>query len=271
MNVSETFLGFVRRLIGAFFVLLLIAALGHAQNAGNVGIYTREVTVFTNQSATAHSAIFPDFGFAANYLTYCTTGFNGSIDLEWSPNPGVVAYIPLAIASFTINADTNCRTLQAGGYFPNLRSTATVTIGSISAYYTASSAPISFVAAGLGSNGPASPIVCDHNIASTLASGGTANFLSPILPGDSLVICGFTLSFASAPSTGNVQIGWAASSCASPTINWEVLTTASSPQVIPTQISVRSPSSNVVPLACLVNNSGANIILSASYASVHGL
>ena len=65
---AELFLSFVRRVIFSFFLIVLAAFACHAQNAGNVGIYTRQITVFTNQATTASAGIFPDFGFAANFL-----------------------------------------------------------------------------------------------------------------------------------------------------------------------------------------------------------
>src|ERR1700683_1842722 len=89
-----------------------------AQNAGNVGIYTRSVSVFTGQATSGSSFIFPDFGFAANFLDFCNTGFSGNIDVEYHPtNLATGVYVALATASFPA-PDSKCHTLQIGGYRP---------------------------------------------------------------------------------------------------------------------------------------------------------
>ena len=281
MNVSETFLGFVRRLIGAFFVLLVIAALGHAQSSGTVGIYTREITVFSNQSTTTHSAIFPDFGFGANNLYYCTTNFVGTIDLEWSPpivgsvTLGPFFGLPQALASYPLAApDSACHVIQVGAYFPNMRSSVTVTAGSLTAWFTANAGPVSYVPAALGSNGSTSPILCDQNPSvDGSTSGSTIALFGPIITGDTVVICGLNVSFQSAPSTGNVQLVWSASSsCSAPSgPTWEIFTSSTTPLIVSVPFSARSTLPRTYPYACFVNNSGVSILASFTAASVHGL
>jgi hypothetical protein len=278
-NSSELFLVFVRRAIFAFFVILLAVTAGHAQESGHVGITTREIPVFTNQGTSKASAIFIDQGYAANYLTYCDTNFVGSIDLEWSPpitgSPSLGPFIALAQASYGAgNADSSCHTLQVGGYFPNLRSTLTITGGSVSAWYTASAAPIALFAAGVGSNGPASPVVCDQSTFVTAAAGVNVEIVGPTNFGDTVIICGFSISFDGATSAGMVEIGWAASAgacAASPVPNWWNNTTSSTPQTLVFPMTVRSFSTSADPLACFVNSSGAIATVQVSYASVHGL
>jgi hypothetical protein len=277
MQTSEIFLTFVRRLIFSFFLILMIAAAtqAHGQTSGTVGLYTRQITVFTAQATSTHSAIFPDFGYAANYLTYCTSGFGGTIDLEWSPNPLTTAYITLAQASYgLIGNDTNCHTLQAGGYYPNMRSTVTRTAGSVSAWYTASAGPVSYVAAGIGSNGPSSPITCDQSTTFFgILSGGTGGgpAIEPLQTGDTVVICGFQWSFNGATSAGFLEIEWApAGTCTGATVNWQAYTTANTPQIFTVPLQQRSTVlANQSP--CFVNGSGATASVSVSWASVHGL
>jgi len=275
MQTSELFLKFVRRIILAFFILLSWVVVSRAQNAGNVGIYTREINVFTSQNTTKSSTIFPDFGFAANYLTYCNTAFTGTIDMEWSPNPATTPYIVLVQASYAAPApDSNCHTLQTGGYFPNLRSTVSVLAGSLSAWYTASAAPIPLVSSGIGSNGPSSPINCDHNAVSTVSSAATINLgsITPINTGDTIVLCAFTISFVAAPSTGGVLITWAtATNCSTTTSSsWAADTTSNTPQLFTVLIQQRT-SSPSFPIPCFSNTAGVTAVVSASYASVHGL
>lgn len=277
MNSAELFLYFVRRLIFAFFVVVLVST-ARAQNAGNVGIYTREIAVFNAQSTSKSSGIFPDFGFGANYLTYCDTNFIGVIDLEWSPpitgSPTLGPFISLAQASYTSgNADSACHTLQVGGYYPNLRSTLTITGGSVSAWYTASSAPISYVPSGLGTNGPTPPIVCDVDNQISIPTGTTVLIAGPLNSGDRVILCGFTVSFNGATSTGNVEIAWSATNaCGTLTSpSWAMFTTSATPQTLSSDVQQRTNFPVGDPYACVTNSSGATVFLSASYASVHGL
>ena len=244
----------------------------HAQNAGNVGIYTREVPVFTAQSTATSSAILPDFGFGANYLTYCNTGFTGTIDLEWSPT-GSAPFIALAQASYVTATDSNCHVLQVGGYFPNLRSTVNPTAGTISAWYSASSAPIAYAPSGIGSNGPTAPPVCDLDaVAVGIATGTTGpSNASPRSPGDLVLVCGFTISFNGTPSTGSISLVWSASgACTSAPVTWEAYTAASTPQLFNVLLPQRGPNSTL-QYPCVLNSSGVSVDISVSYASVHSL
>jgi hypothetical protein len=288
MKISEIFAGLLRGALVAFIGLIICITVlisndsrVHAQNAGTVGIYTKQISVFTAQTVKVSSPIFPDFGFAANFLTYCTTGFTGTIDLEWNPT-GAIPYTAVVLVQATYptaTPDTACHTMQVGGYFPNMRSTVIPTVdgssGSVSAWYTASAGPIPLFSAGIGSNGPSSPILCDRNTTSSQTSGGTSTigFIAPIASGDAVVICGFTVSFNGATSAGTVSIEWASSTTActslagSPT--WQIQTTSSTPQLLTTSLLQRTNSANAYP--CLQNSSGATALIAVSYASVHGL
>jgi hypothetical protein len=272
MHTHELFFTFVRRLIFAFLLIVLGASVSHAQNAGNVGIYTKEVAVFTAQATTSSSAVFPDFGFGANFLSYCNTSFTGTIDLEWKP-PGTASFIVLSQASYN-TADSACHVLQLGGYFPNLRSTLTHNTGSVSAWYTASAAPLSYAPPSLGSNGTTSPITCDQNAIVNVATATNAQLISPINTGDTLVICGLTVSFNGSTSAGQLDIAWSATSggCGSAgNTNWSVQTAASTPQLFTSLLPIRSPYAPGYPYACIENSTGAQATVSVSYASVHGL
>lgn len=276
----------LQKLVGATLASVLVIAAGlfialcinppqnvGAQNSGAVELYTREITVFTGQNTTAASAIFPDYGFAANFLTYCNSTFSGTIDLEWSPTGVAGPFIVLAQASYSgTQPDSSCHVLQVGGYFPNMRSSVTRTAGSVSAWYTASAAPIPQVSSGLGSNGPSSPINCDQNATVTgVATAGTAAFggVGPLRTGDTVVICGFTWSFQGATSAGTVLLVWSpTNACATPATSWVSYTTASTPQVLPIALQQRSgvPSQQT---PCVTNNSGATAAVSILWASVH--
>jgi hypothetical protein len=279
MPTSEIFLSFVRRLIFCFFLIVLGATASHAQNAGNVGIYTREVPVFTAQSTTAHSAILPDFGFAAHNLTYCNSLFQGSIDFEYSPT-GPSPFVPVILAraaypSGITATDSACHVLQLGGYYPNLRITVTPTAGSVTATYSGSAAPIPIVSTGLGTFGPSPPIVCDQNAIQSVTSGSTASIgnVGPYYSGDAIVICSFSISFFGATTAGQVALDWSISVACSTLSGqtWAAFTTANTPQFFSVPIPQRSfiPATRSFPR--LTNSSGSVAIVSISYASVHTL
>jgi hypothetical protein len=283
MEVSEQFAKVIRRALCALGIIALIAALQsdflrprvHAQNAGNVGIYTREIPVFAAQATSTSSAIFPDFGFASNYLSYCNSTFIGSIDLEWEP-PGTSTFIVLQIANFT-GADSNCHRLEVGGYFPNLRSTVAVTSGTITAYYTASASPIPYFAASIGSNGPTSPIVCDVNGNQPVVTNGTSLPLTTTPPtGYIWILCTYSIGWAGTPGTGTIGVGWAATGACTgltSTTDWSLPTTASTPQILnfPT-VNLRSSSpftgTNLNQTPCITNNSGTTLSINFTAARV---
>ena len=257
-----------------------------AQIAGTVGIQTTLIPVFTAQTSSASSGgywqcsspnstgacpVFQDFGFGANYLTFCTSSFIGSIDLEWSPSSALTSFKPLTTWTSPSSGDTACHTLQVGGYFPNLRSSVAMTSGSISAWYTASAAPIPLVTPGLGSNGPTSPVVCDQAAIANITTGSTNSVLNPTNTGDTVVICGFSVSFNGATSAGSLVFEFATSGlgCTSPSDVWAAYTTASTPQIFVVPNSIRSSAPAIRPYFCIVNSSGATANISLSWASVH--
>jgi hypothetical protein len=273
------------RVIGFAIALLLVAVAvlsllpsGHvrAQTSGTMGVYTRTVQVFNGQNSSATSLVLPDFGFAASQLYYCTTNFIGSIAFEWSPSGpgGTLRALPQASASYSVNAiDTACHTLQLGGYWPNLYAVATVSGGSISAWYTASAAPIPPYSAAVGSNGPISPIQCDQNIVVAAANAATVELFGPINSGDTVFICSVLVSFTSAPTSGNIKVGWETSAncngTLTPTAYLYTPSGVANPLAIP--FLERSSYSATYPYACFTNNSGVTVEVTLSAASVNGI
>jgi hypothetical protein len=276
MNSSELFLSFVRRVIGAFLLVLVVAMAGHAQGDQTVRMSSKEVAVFTNQTTNASSAVFPDNAYGCSFLPYQTSAFVGTIDVEWAPPVPVgttPTYIQLAEASYSSADTSSTHVLQVGGYFPNMRSTVTVSAGSLNAEYTASSSPCPLYGAGLASNGPAPPITCDKNLTFTAANGSTQTLILPLQTGDTVILCGATVSFAAATTTGNVQIFYSAlTGCGSVgTVSWYGSTTSATPQIFNIPFQIRSALPSAYPYSCWVNNSGSTATISISYASVHGL
>jgi hypothetical protein len=292
MDVSKEFVTIVRRCAIAFALVLVCFAVGDlvsphrsalGQGSGTVGIQTTNIPVFSAQASTLSSGgiwqcnnanssgicpVLRDFGFAANFLTFCDSSFVGSIDLEWSPTNSLTTFYPLSTATYK-TADSLCHTLQVGGYFPNLRATVTVTSGSLSAWYTASSAPIPLYAAGIGTNGQTSPVICDNSSVLGVSTGTTGFAFANLNTGDTVVVCNFSVSFGAATSTGTLSLGWANSTaCTSAVASWVMETTSSTPQTLPIPVSQRSP----VPASqylCITNSSGASAEVSFSWASVH--
>lgn len=292
---GEIFSSFVRRLTVAFLLLLLVALAGqaHAQNAGVVGIATKEITVFTAQTSSASSGgtwqcngsttpiacpVLPDAGFGANYLSFSTTAFTGTIDLEWNPTygPNSTTGPWFVLSKATYSNDTTAtgaqHLLQLGGYFPNLRVTLTMSAGTISAWYTANAAPIQYTPPAIGSNGPTSPIQCDQFVTATaITSGSGVSLASSATRG--FAICGFTISFLAATTTATtgVEVGFGPSS-ACPSSGglypWFIATTSSTPQVLTvggglgTMFQVAVPNSGI----CVSNNSGSTLEISLWYA-----
>ena len=270
----------VRRAVLCFLIVLGVALVQtdfrvHAQNAGNVGIYTKEIAVFSAQTSTKSSPIFPDFGFGCNDLVYQTAGFSGTITLEWNP-PGTSNYYVLTQANYAIsNPDTASHVLALNGYYPNLRSTVMPAAGSVSAWYTAQAGPCSFASPALGSNGASSPISCDLTAFQAVAPGAQVQMAAPVLTGDTLVICGFSWSFNGPTSLGNITLWWAnpspGCSGSASTVAWIGYATASTPQTFAIPFGARTPSPASLPLLCAANGAGTSALLVISYASVHNL
>src|SRR4029077_3279667 len=150
----------VRRIL---YVLALLAGCAQAQFLGYVSNQSTAQVVFTNQAANAASAILTNIGQSAHFLSYCNTGFGGTISLEASPDGTFTSPIVLASATYGQNSvfDSSCHVLQAGGYFQTVRARITNrTAGSVNAWYTAIGSPVSVTPAAFGSNGPTSPIAC---------------------------------------------------------------------------------------------------------------
>jgi hypothetical protein len=207
---------------------------------------------------------------------YCTSAWIGSIDVETVQNGQTVV---LSAASYQVgSADTGCHVLQAGGYFPNQRATIAPSgsnTGTISVWYSASAAPISFAAAGVDSSGPTSPVVCDQATFAAIGTG-TSGAIVPgvgtfLLPGTRPVICGFTISFSGATGTGFVDIAWfTTSACSSSSVTtWALTTLASTPQALVVPLRQQPPAGTLTnPVPCVVNTSGATVTIALSYANI---
>jgi hypothetical protein len=243
-----------------------------AQNSGNTGAFTNAQVAFTAQAAVGSSPIFSNIGQAAHFLTFCNTGFTGTIDLE-SSFTGKAPWTPIAIASFGQNSvtDSGCHVLQAGGYFQNVRATITYrSAGSVTAWYSSSSGPIAFAPAALGSNGPTSPIACDKQNVAAVAPVGAA-----VLVGSTGLMktyaCMVTISFNGATTAGALSLGEATNSnCTTGYVAyWNMTVTANTPQLFALGSPLGSFFSTVTGgnwLCVQTGTIGANATISVSYA-----
>ena len=128
MQVSETFSKLVSAAlllvvgvaIVVFFSLLVPGTHVQAQNAGNTGTFTVSQIAFSNQTSTGPSVVFKNIGQSAHFLTFCLASGTGNaqVNLEQSFD-GVKLWAPMA-TGITVGASA-CNTIQAGGYFQNVR------------------------------------------------------------------------------------------------------------------------------------------------------
>jgi hypothetical protein len=286
MHVSETF----SKVIGVALLLAMsIAALVfvaqfippsrvHAQNAGTTGTFTTSQIAFNNATSIGPSVVFKNIGQSSHWLTYCIVHGSGNaqVALEQSFD-GVNNWAPMAVGIIA-NGASGCATIQAGGYFQNVRANIIALIGSggprISAWYNASSGPTSFAPPAFTSGGnPASPLICNGSASTVSVANGATQILglpSTLLPNSAVYICAYQISFAAVPTGGAVTFEYGTgSNCATGlTPAWVINTTASTPQIINSPASATplftSGSANEL---CLANTSGANLVVSYSVVS----
>jgi hypothetical protein len=277
-HAGRSFTKVVAALIGiaivAVFGFALVAGITststvRAQGAGVIGIQAINVPVFTAQATTKSSTIFQDIGAGINVLRYCTSGFTGTIDLEWARTSSG-PFTPLASATYVV--DTNCHPLTVNGYWPNLRSTVTVGAGSVTADYAANSGPTGFASPGISSTGPVSPAACDHNSFSAPIAPSLAAPLIPGVAGTTIYVCDMTVSFSAATTAGFIQLGSGtnAGGCPGFVATWAVDVLPATPQIFP----VGSPLGAFLQIGsgqtlCVSTGANtANTVLSFSWAQL---
>ena len=179
------------------FVLAALSLSSFAQHIGDVQITTQYQTVFTAKAANAVSGTLINLGVGAHFLTYCNTGFAGKISLEASADGTFAAPITLASAYYGQNSttDTGCHVLQAGGFYPTVQARISNYVsGSVTAFYSSASAPITYTPIALGSNGPTSPVACDRTAILQFSPSATGAAIG-VLAGANIYVCGAVISF----------------------------------------------------------------------------
>jgi hypothetical protein len=280
MGSRETASTFAKVIAVVMLLFLLIAAIVGVSNwrvqaqgaPATTQIATYSIRLFTNQAVPAASNILRDIGQGTNILTVCNSNFIGSVDLEWEPQ-GTTTFLPLQTAQY--NSDSGCpHTIVVGGYYPNLRARVVTTAGgNTTINYTASAAPVHPVPAGISSNGPTPPPVCDQQVSSAFPTGGTNTVgVLAAAPNQITVFCGFTISYTAAPTGGNVNFNWVTPptlcSTGSGVQSWSmsIPSTLTAPVVVP--LPQRSPIPNQLTQPCFTNNSGATALVTVSYATI---
>lgn len=266
----------------AILAIILSAIPARAQFIGYVSGQTTQQKVFTAKASNGQSVTLTNLGNASHFLSYCNTGFIGTISLLASPDGTFSQPITLATASYGLGnspaaPDSACHVIQAGGYFPTVRAAITnYALGSMNAWYSATGLPIGFQPPGLASTGPASAVACDRTFASFVASGqnGVALITNGI-PAGSYYVCQMTLSFDAATTAGIIQLGDSVNTDCSggafPPANrvWELAVTATTPQTLTFGGGSGSFLRSITAGHCLVITTGtvtANVYIDLSYA-----
>lgn len=245
-----------------------------AQNSGQVGILSQMTPIFSGITATKCSGILPDIGQGSNILFVANTAVGGGVataDFEWSPT-GSSPFYTITQANYQdVQATTHVLTMN--GYFPNLRTCLTYTSGTYSVWYTATSGPLSYSTPGNGTSGATSPPVCDQ-VSYVSAANSVITFIGPHpvnTSSDQIVICGISVAYNAATSTGALEFEWStAQSCSGVTQGFFDYTTSSTPQnySIPTPQRSLVQSSQFYNYLCVNNSSGATAGLVISWASL---
>lgn len=259
-------------------ILIVFLSVGHceAQFIGYVSGQTTQQTVFTAQAANVNSSILTNLGAAAHFLSYCNTGFTGTISLQASPDGTFSSPIILATASYGQNSvtDSACHVLQAGGYFPTVRvSLSNYAAGSVNAWYSSSALPIAFAASAQNSNGPTSPIACDKFGVVQIAQSVSNGILVGLLGASAKIyLCQMTFSFSAATTAGTINLEDGTSggcTTASGVSNWQLQVTASTPQTLTFGGPLGTFTGTLNPGRCLMVVTGAitaSTTISFSYA-----
>lgn len=250
------------------FGLVIVVLLSGFQNNGNTGT----ATIAQQVTYTAGvSQVFRNVGQSAHFLTFCLTGWTGTgIVLEESFD-GTTNWTTIAFTSGPTSGN-GCGVLQAGGYYQNVRSRAGTLGGTIVAFYSATSGPISFSATGVGSQGPRAPTACDKSATVDVANTATGLVITGFPDtGGEFRVCGYTISFNGATAAGSYQFVTANdNTCAGPVTVWPAFTTAATPQTVVMGSGLGQLFKPNGIVLCFTNNSGAIARVNVAWANVQG-
>jgi hypothetical protein len=253
------------------YVVALLALTGcvaprraQAQFIGYVSSQTVAQQVFTAQAANGSSGTVTNLGQSAHFLTYCNTGFGGTISLQASPDGTFATPLTVAFATYgqAGTNDTACHVLQAGGYYQTMRATVSnFSAGSVNAWYTATGSPIAYAPSAFTSNGPGAPIACDKFAVVTQAQSVANGVLVSFLGGTTKAyLCQLTISFNGATTAGVINIGDGnAGACSTfgGATDWQLVVTANTPQTVTFGGPLGSFTGSLIAGRCLMVSTGA--------------
>jgi len=165
------------------------------------------------QTSTGTFLLAPkaNIGQGAHYLTYCYSGptTNLKIWLEESFD-GSTNWVPFSsVGTLTGTFNGNCNELQGGGYFNHIRVNLNQLAGtgaSVSAWYSASAAPIPLFQIAQGTQGAFVPTGCDTPTFALIASASSGTLKGGAL-NSAVHICNVVITFAGTPTaTGQINI-----------------------------------------------------------------
>jgi hypothetical protein len=204
------------------FLFVLLSLSAQAQRQTTVVQVTGPVSSPGRHIPPANDLI----GAAASYWTYCTTATSLQVIAEESPDSIPAHYVPLSPVygvPTSVNGNS-CGLIQAGGLYGypafNILS---ISGGTITIWYSATVGAVSTFPPANSSSGATSLPVCDQQALATASSGSTSLVITGA-SGQSIHICGWTLSFPGAAVTGNAILidATTGTSCATAIHNdWE--------------------------------------------------
>lgn len=293
----------------AIALLLSWPPLAAAQFIGYTTAQSTVQTLFSNQSGNATSVIITNLGQSSHFVTVCNQAFAGTVILESSkdgtfnpPNTMAAANYSLAAGASTLSSaispkrkkakdddgappappaprsvDSSCHLIQAGGYYPTMRVRITNWIqGSTSIFYSGIGGPVAPAPAALSTIGPTSPVACDLTTTNPgLASGLPGVNLAQGFPGQTIIVCSLTVSFAGPTTAGAVIFGADTSggsgqTCPAFVVKFNVAVTAATPQVLhflggPGGLFRLAPGNS---LCISTGPVGSNTVVNATFAQI---
>jgi len=175
-------------------------------------------------------------GAGGHYFTYCTTATSLQIIAEESPDGVAGHFVPISSVygvPSAINGNP-CAVIQVGGMYgyPAVN-VLSISGGSVSVWYSATTAIVNAFPPAQNSQGAATVTSCDKS----LNIGSGQNLTTLLITGtatQSIHVCGFTISFSAAPASGSITLeSGTGSTCATGSLYpWSMFTISSSPQTI---------------------------------------
>lgn len=207
----------MRKLVALVTLLLPVAA--EAQFNGYVGLQTVMVPVVLNTASTGRFKVNANIGSSYHTLTYCLSTPSTALQLivEQSPDGQDAHFTQVSpISEFPWQAINNnsCGVIRVGGYYSILAvNVLLLSGGTISIWYTGTAGPTDIYPPAVNSSGGTSPAECDQSLVFSQLAPGAVYQLVTGNPNQGIYICGGTLSFDGATSSGSIQMQVGGTNC----------------------------------------------------------